>query len=200
MLISILGARLSWHFAKRLGLEPAIVEPDSVEYSLKDGVNEDSSGKAEDFESLVQPWGTNSGPSRSRREADLAATGVVGSPGGTQSYAFVVHDPDAPLTYGFTHWVLYSIPASTTGIAEGGGDGFVQGLNDWGGREYVPPAPPPGHGDHFYYFNLYALDKNLDLPPGLSRAELLEPIDDHIIEQARIVGTYSNLTRQAWHH
>src|SRR5260370_9589004 len=44
------------------------------------GVNEDSSRKAEDFEPLVQPWGTNSGPSRSGREADLAATGVVGSP------------------------------------------------------------------------------------------------------------------------
>jgi Raf kinase inhibitor-like YbhB/YbcL family protein len=121
-------------------------------------------------------------------------------PGGTQSYAFVVHDPDAPLTYGFTHWVLYGIPASTTGIAEGGGDGFVQGSNDRGGHEYVPPAPPPGHGDHFYYFNLYALDEKLDLPPGLSGAELLESIDDHIIEQARIVGTYSNLTREAWHH
>jgi Raf kinase inhibitor-like YbhB/YbcL family protein len=121
-------------------------------------------------------------------------------PGGTQSYAFVVHDPDAPLTYGFTHWVLYGIPASTTGIAEGGGDGFVQGLNSKGGHKYVPPAPPPGHGDHFYYFNLYALDEDLDLPPGLSSAELLERIDDHIIEQARIVGTYSNLTQEAWHH
>ena len=43
--------------------------------------------------------------------------------GGTQSYASVVHDPDAPLTYGFTHWVLDGISASTTGIAEGGGDG-----------------------------------------------------------------------------
>jgi hypothetical protein len=121
-------------------------------------------------------------------------------PKGTQSYAFVVHDPDAPLTYGFTHWVLYGIPASTIGIAEGGGDGFVQGLNGRGGHEYVPPAPPPGHGDHFYYFKLYALDENLDLPPGLSRAELLQCIDDHIIEQARNVGTYSNLTREAWHH
>jgi phosphatidylethanolamine-binding protein (PEBP) family uncharacterized protein len=95
--------------------------------------------------------------------------------GGTQSYAFVVHDPDAPLTNGFTHWVPYGIPASTTGIAEGGGDGFVQGLNGRGGHQYVPPAHRP----------------------VMARAELLERIDDHIIEQARIVGTYSNLTREA---
>src|SRR5258708_9626723 len=64
-------------------------------------------------------------------------------PGGTQSYAFVVHDPDAPLTYGFTHWVLYGIPASTTGIAEGGGDGFVQGLNGGGRPRGVAACPPP---------------------------------------------------------
>src|SRR5260370_38172098 len=71
-------------------------------------------------------------------------------PGGTQSYAFVVHDPDAPLTYGFTHWVLYGIPASPTGIAEGGGDGFVQGLDGGGGARggRAPPPPPPGAAPH----------------------------------------------------
>jgi hypothetical protein len=54
------------------------------------------------------------------------------------------------------------------------------------------PAPPPGHGDHFYYFELYALAADLRLPAGLSRAELLALIGDHILEQARIVGTYRN--------
>ena len=37
MLSSILGARLSWHFANGWVFEPAIVGPDSVEYSLKEG-------------------------------------------------------------------------------------------------------------------------------------------------------------------
>ena len=37
MLTSILGARLSWHFANGWVFEPAIVGPDSVEYSLKEG-------------------------------------------------------------------------------------------------------------------------------------------------------------------
>lgn len=115
-----------------------------------------------------------------------------GAPEGTRSYALVVHDPDAPLTYGFTHWVIYGIPADATGLAEAAGDGFEKGSNTLGNGDYLPPSPPQSHGDHHYYFELYALDADLDLPPGLTRAELLEKIDDHIIEQARIIGTYSN--------
>jgi hypothetical protein len=37
MLTSILGARLSWHFAGGRVFDPAIVGPDSVDYSLKEG-------------------------------------------------------------------------------------------------------------------------------------------------------------------
>jgi phosphatidylethanolamine-binding protein (PEBP) family uncharacterized protein len=32
----------------------------------------------------------------------------------------------------------------------------------------------------------------VDAGPGLTRRELLERIDDHIIEQARLVGTYQH--------
>jgi phenolic acid decarboxylase len=37
MLTSILGARLSWHFANGWVFEPAIVGPDIVDYHLKEG-------------------------------------------------------------------------------------------------------------------------------------------------------------------
>ena len=37
MLTSILGARLSWHFANGWVFEPAIVGPDIVDYTLKAG-------------------------------------------------------------------------------------------------------------------------------------------------------------------
>jgi Raf kinase inhibitor-like YbhB/YbcL family protein len=112
-------------------------------------------------------------------------------PSGTQELALVCHDPDAPMTYGFTHWVLYGISADTKGIPEGGGSEFTQGVNELGNPGWIPPAPPPGHGDHFYYFHLFALDAKLDLQPGLDRAGLLAAIDDHITEQARLVGVYS---------
>lgn len=112
------------------------------------------------------------------------------APDGTRQFAVVCHDPDAPLTHGFTHWVLYGIPGDADGVAEGGGDAWTQGGNDFGSQGYNGPAPPPGHGTHHYFFHLYALDAEVDAGPGLGREELLARIDDHIIEQARVVGTY----------
>lgn len=117
--------------------------------------------------------------------------GWSGAPDGTQSFAIVVHDPDAPLVDGFTHWVAYGIPGDTTNLAEGG-EGVVDGVTTRGASGYRGPAPPPGHGLHHYYFWVYALDAALDLDPGLDRRALLDRIEDHVIEQARLVGTYEN--------
>ena len=115
----------------------------------------------------------------------------TGAPDGTKAFAVVVHDPDAPLVDGFTHWVAYNIDGSATGIPEGGGD-ETSGANDMGNQQYNGPAPPPGHGSHHYYFWVYALSEETSLDPGLSRTELLEAIEDLVIEQARLVGTYKN--------
>lgn len=113
----------------------------------------------------------------------------TGTPAGTRSFALVMHDPDAPLVDGFTHWVAYGIPADATGLPEGGGDA-VAGLNSRGEPGYTGPAPPPGHGLHHYYFWIYALDADLGLEPGLDRRALIARIEDHVIEQARVVGTF----------
>ena len=67
----------------------------------------------------------------------------------------------------------------------------MQGVSDFGSDGYGGPAPPPGHGTHHYFFHLYALDAEVGAGPGLTREELLERIDAHIIEQARVVGTFS---------
>jgi len=114
-----------------------------------------------------------------------------GIPDGTQSFAVVVHDPDAPLVDGFTHWVAYGIPGTADGLPEGG-EGATHGVNSMDNQGYNGPAPPPDHGTHHYYFWVYALREDPDLDPGLSRRELLDAIEDLVIEQARLVGTYKN--------
>jgi Raf kinase inhibitor-like YbhB/YbcL family protein len=114
-----------------------------------------------------------------------------GVPEGTRAFAVVVHDPDAPLVDGFTHWVAYNIDGDAEGLPEGG-EGVTHGLNSTGNEGYMGPAPPPGHGPHHYYFWVYALDEDLDLEPGLDRRALLERIEDHVIEQARTIGTYEH--------
>lgn len=116
---------------------------------------------------------------------------LEGVPEGTRQLAVICHDPDAPLPDGFTHWVLYGIPPSARVIPEGGGSQFTEGVNDFGKSGYGGPMPPEGHGDHHYYFWVYALDTEIDAKPGLSRRELLDRIGDHVIEQNRVVATYS---------
>jgi len=115
----------------------------------------------------------------------------TGAPRGTREFALVCHDPDAPLPHGFTHWVVYGIPASVTKLPEGQKPGiFTAGVNGAGKPGYMGPYPPNGHGVHHYYFWVYALGQEMKLQPGLDRAQLLDAISDHILEQARLVGTY----------
>lgn len=116
-----------------------------------------------------------------------------GAPQGTQSFAVVCHDPDAPLvspgTYGFVHWVLYNLPASTTNLDEGTTAGTA-GKTDFGKTGYGGPMPPEGHGVHHYYFWVLALDRNPNLAPGLTLWQFLEKVEPHVLGMNRIVGTY----------
>lgn len=115
-------------------------------------------------------------------------------PDDTRSLALICHDPDAPLispgNYGFVHWVLYGIPGSATGLAEGV-TGYIQGVNNFGNAGYGGPMPPEGHGIHHYFFWLLALDSEPDLEPGLTMWSLLEKIESSVIGMNRLVGTYS---------
>ncbi|HEX9888591.1 MAG TPA: YbhB/YbcL family Raf kinase inhibitor-like protein [Nitriliruptorales bacterium] len=114
-----------------------------------------------------------------------------GVPDGTRSLAVICHDPDAPLPFGFTHWVTYGIPAHVTSIDEGDHAPYTQGTTDFGNQRYNGPLPPEGHGTHHYYFWVYALDTEVGDGAGLSRAEFLGRYGDNIIEQNRTVGTYA---------
>jgi len=80
-----------------------------------------------------------------------------GKPAGTQSFALIVHDPDAPdpvapkMTW--VHWVLYNLPADLEQLLEGARDlpgGALEGLNDWKRTGYGGPCPPKGR--HRYFF------------------------------------------------
>jgi Raf kinase inhibitor-like YbhB/YbcL family protein len=114
---------------------------------------------------------------------------IDGVPDGTVELAVVCHDPDAPRPHGFCHWTLYGIPADTTALAEGrADDAFRPGPTDKGVDGYVGPRPPAGHGDHHYYFWVFALDRTVEGTPD--RLAFLDGYADAIIEQNRLVGVY----------
>ena len=115
-----------------------------------------------------------------------------GAPKGTKQFVLLCFDPDAPLPKGFVHWVLYGIPPTVNKLAEGQPpNAYTGGVNGAGKTGYMGPYPPSGHGVLHYYFWIYALDiKPSVLKEGMNRAQLLESIKDHCLEQARLVGTY----------
>jgi Raf kinase inhibitor-like YbhB/YbcL family protein len=103
-----------------------------------------------------------------------------------------MHDPDAPLPGGFTHWVVWNIdPAMPFIKEESVPSGASEGLNGAGKTGYAGPCPPPGHGTHHYQFRLYALDSPLELPETTKATDLEAEIEKHLIESTDLVGLYS---------
>jgi Raf kinase inhibitor-like YbhB/YbcL family protein len=112
---------------------------------------------------------------------------ISGVPEGTVELAVICHDPDAPLAQGFTHWVVYGLPSSTT-VVDLSVAGVRTAANGTGSSGWFGPQPPEGHGQHHYYFWVYALNRRVAGEP--TREAFLGEYADAIIEQARLVGTY----------
>jgi len=115
-------------------------------------------------------------------------------PPGTKSLALISDDPDAPVGT-WVHWVAFDIPAGTRELPEGVAKtadlpgGGKQGRTDFGRIGYGGPCPPPGK-PHRYYFKLYALDTQLNLKPGSTKAGVESAMKGHILAQAELLGRY----------
>jgi Raf kinase inhibitor-like YbhB/YbcL family protein len=123
-------------------------------------------------------------------------------PMGTQSFAIIMHDPEPVLNKGskmdITHWVIWNIPGTATGLAEG----VAQGELPDGSRQvslrsnsYMGPGAPPGPYHH-YTFELYALDIKLDVPQGTpqqaadTRTAIVNAMDGHVLGKALLVARF----------
>jgi len=109
-------------------------------------------------------------------------------PSGAKSLALVVDDPDAPSGL-FTHWMVWNISPQTNAIAEASRPKGIHGTNDFGKSGYGGPCPPSGA--HRYYFKIFALDRELDLPPGTKRSQLDAAMKGHVVAQGELMGRYS---------
>lgn len=137
--------------------------------------------------------GENISPELSWQEAPKAAA----------SFALICHDPDAPREHGFTHWLLFNILPKVDHIPENVpkqaqvSDLGLQGMNDAGAIGYTGPCPPSG--THRYYFRLYALKKELNLSPGASARDVEAALENNVIEQTELMGTYAKEKAKAQH-
>jgi Raf kinase inhibitor-like YbhB/YbcL family protein len=122
----------------------------------------------------------------------LAWTNV---PEGTKSFALLLFDPEGRAPAGVSHMVLYGIPASVTGFAEGEisqpSDKYVGGKSTMNLGTYFGPCTPPNTDWHHYTFTIVATDLDPKaLQPGLTREELAAALKDHVKGSAGLIGRF----------
>ncbi len=120
-----------------------------------------------------------------------------GAPEGTKSFVLIVDDPDAPdpdaprMTW--VHWVLYDIPAETSGLPEAVAEdalpkGTRLGQNSWNRTTYGGPCPPVGR--HRYFHKLFALREPLGDLGTPTSGDLEKAMEGKVLAQTLVVGTY----------
>jgi Raf kinase inhibitor-like YbhB/YbcL family protein len=132
-----------------------------------------------------------------------------GAPAGVVSYVLMFEDADTVVNNssdGLLHWMLWNIPGTSTGIAQGRPDGFemedgTRQISVSGSRYRGPGAPAAGPLHH-YVMELYALDTMLDIkvnPQGPQeanpnvqaiRTSILQAMAGHIRGKAAYVGLF----------
>lgn len=135
--------------------------------------------------------GPNSSP-------ELAISGV---PDETKSLVLIMDDPDIPdfvkQRVGVSvwdHWVVFNIPPETKIISEGTEPKGTAGVGTGGRTGYSGPCPPDK--EHRYFFKLYALDTQLNLPSGSTKAVVEKAMKDHILTKAELMGRYTKLANR----
>lgn len=122
-------------------------------------------------------------------------------PDGTAALALLVEDSDAPAPKPFVHALVWDIDPDSNMLEEGaigekgdgkpGGASPETGRNSYQRRAWLPPDPPPGHGEHRYIFQLYALSSAPDLGDSAGRSKLLDALGDEVLGAGILTGTYS---------
>ncbi len=128
----------------------------------------------------------------------LAWTNV---PAGTRSFVLHFHDPDVSInktTNTQVHWLVWGIPGTATGLAEGMPQGpqLPDGSRQVSasGQVYRGPGARAAGPRHHYTLELYALDTTLDVPHGTNeqdtRAAVVAAMNGHILGKAVYVGLF----------
>lgn len=110
----------------------------------------------------------------------------------TKSLVLIMDDPDAMGAVGkiWVHWVLWNISPNTQEIIENSIPvNSIEGKTDFDEIGYGGPAPPDK--EHTYIFKLYALDTELTLKQGSTKADVEKSMEKHIITETKLEGKYA---------
>jgi Raf kinase inhibitor-like YbhB/YbcL family protein len=122
-------------------------------------------------------------------------------PAGTQSFVLNMRDMDVArnkTTEDQAHWVVWNIPATSTGLPEGQPKGAQLPDGSYQisatGPVYRGPGAPATGPRHHYMFEIYALDTKLDVQPTAdafeTRANVMKAMQGHVLGKAVYGGLF----------
>lgn len=115
-------------------------------------------------------------------------------PKGAKSLVLIMEDPDVNPKLAkddvWYHWVVFNLRPSRKLIREGEEPNATAGEGSSNNLEYYGPCPPPPEGVHHYHFRLYALDTELELEEGATGGQVKKAMEDHVVEETALMGTY----------
>jgi len=116
-------------------------------------------------------------------------------PSGAKSLVLIMDDPDVPKHLRadgmWDHWVVFNIPANLSEVEEGEEPMGTNGIGTSGNLKYNGPCPPDR--EHRYFFKLFALDTQLDLPEKSTKADVEKAMAGHVLFHAELMGTYERI-------
>ena len=113
------------------------------------------------------------------------------------SLALIVEDADAPTPHPLVHAIVVDLKAGDGELQEGAlssehhkGSGLETGRNSFFKHAWLPPDPPPGHGEHRYVFQLFALRKGPMLSQFCGRGDFIDAVLERAIGVGAVIGVY----------
>ena len=134
-------------------------------------------------------------------EGTSPAIGWANAPAGTRSFVLNMRDLDVArnrTTEDQAHWVVWNIPASSTGLPEGvpRGSQLADGSYQISvtGPVYRGPGAAATGPRHHYMFEIYALDTMLEVQPTQdafeTRATVMRAMQGHVLGKAVYGGLF----------
>ncbi len=122
-------------------------------------------------------------------------------PAAAACVAVIVEDADSPTPRPVVHAIVVleggdgMLNAGALASPDHSGTGVSTGRNSYLQHAWLPPDPPPGHGEHRYVFQVFALSAVPDLSSGLGRKDIAAAVMQRAVAAGCLIGVYAREQR-----